>query len=79
MSEGVDRQKVPLGDGFFLLFFISADSSIECQSEAHLDARLEPRPVRIPHASVAGQADHLSPRVGSASRDNVDSATGVRF
>jgi hypothetical protein len=32
---------MPLGDGFFLPFFISARSSIECQSEAHHEARLE--------------------------------------
>jgi hypothetical protein len=30
-----------LGGGFFLLFLISARSSIACQSEAHLEARLE--------------------------------------
>jgi hypothetical protein len=27
---------MPLGDGFFLPFFISARSSIECQSETYL-------------------------------------------
>jgi hypothetical protein len=39
-SEGVGPVK-RLSDGFFLLFFICARSSSECQRKAHLNARLE--------------------------------------
>jgi hypothetical protein len=82
MTEGVERSAGPVngavGEGFFLLFFINARSSMECQREAHLDVRLEPRPVRLAHASAVGRVGHVSPCVRSPSRNIMDSAAGIR-
>jgi hypothetical protein len=39
-NSQLDRRKVLVRDIFFLLFFISARSLIECLSNAHLEARL---------------------------------------